>query len=109
MHVAISPSEVKAARPVPNPAIQTYHQPRHPAERIDAPTSRLCATSQDELFLPELTVREHLMCQAWVRMDSAMTAERRRAQVERAIVLLGLEARQPPPALPRAMAAAPAP
>ena len=45
---------------------------------------------QDDLFIPSLTVREHLIFQARVRMDRDIPMEHRMARVEKVIQELGL-------------------
>ena len=45
---------------------------------------------QDDLFIPSLTVREHLIFQARVRMDKDIPMEQRMAWVEKVILELGL-------------------
>jgi len=45
---------------------------------------------QDDLFIPSLTVREHLIFQARVRMDSDIPMEQRMVRVEEVIQELGL-------------------
>jgi len=45
---------------------------------------------QDDLFIPSLTVREHLIFQARVRMDRDIPMEQRMARVEKVIQELGL-------------------
>lgn len=46
---------------------------------------------QDDLFLPQLTVHEHLSCVAVLRMDHGLSEQEREAAVEDAIDMLGLE------------------
>lgn len=54
-------------------------------------TSVSAYVQQDDLFIPSLTVREHLLFQSRVRMDGDVSSEERLERIEKVMKLVGLK------------------
>ncbi len=50
--------------------------------------------TQDDLFFPDITIREHLMFQAQMRLPSSVSAAERKERVSKLLQLLGLKEKE---------------